>query len=284
MSSTPAPPPPKPKPAPPAASNGRTFSTRSFGIESGITQKSHKVILYSPGGAGKTSLAASIKQVGINPLFVDLEEGSRFLNVDRVNGIYTWDDLRAVLHDPGMFTKHGAVVIDSLTRAEEMASAWTIANIRNEKGNQVDSIEGYGFGKGTTHLYETFLNLLSDLDSLARSGKHVICTAHDCTATVPNPAGEDFLRWEPRLQSPASGKSSIRYRVREWADHLLFIGFDTFVAKDNKATGAGTRTIYPSELPTHLAKSRSLSQSIAYEKDSAELWRQLLGNVLPTST
>ena len=29
----------------------------------------------------------------------------------------------------------------------------------------------------------------------------------------PNPAGEDWLRYEPRLQSPNSGKASIRLRV-----------------------------------------------------------------------
>ena len=34
---------------------------------------------------------------------------------------------------------------------------------------------------------------------------NVILICHDCTATVPNPTGEDWLRYEPRLQSPGSG-------------------------------------------------------------------------------
>src|SRR5690606_13160109 len=136
-------------------------------------------------------------------------------------------------------------------------------------------IEGYGFGKGLTHLYETFLQVLGDLDGMIRRNKFVICTAHECTANVPNPAGEDWIRYEPRLQSPASGKNSIRHRVKEWCDHLLFVGYDVAV-EDGKGVGAGTRTIYPCELPICMAKSRDLADPIPYPKGSANLWKKLL--------
>lgn len=224
-------------------------------------------------------MASLIKQCGINPLFLDVEDGSNFLDVNRIGsaeGLVTWDDLRDALHSDQLWQGYGAVVIDSLTKSEELASAWTIANVKTEKGELVQSIEGYGFGKGLTHVFETFMQLLSDLDAHIRAGRHVICIAHECTANVPNPTGEDFLRYEPRLQSPASGKNSIRLRVKEWADNLIYLGYDKSVNKDGKAIGSGSRCLYPTERPTWMAKSRTLCDEIVYEKGSAALWQQLL--------
>ncbi|MBP9034672.1 MAG: hypothetical protein KBG29_12305, partial [Pseudomonadales bacterium] len=104
---------------------------------------------------------------------------------------------------------------------------------------------------------------------------HVILICHDCTNTVPNPHGEDWLRYEPRLQAPGSGKASIRLRVREWADHVLFLGYDIDV-RDGKGTGSGTRTIYPSELPHCMAKSRTMADPLPLAKFDPALWTHLL--------
>lgn len=272
--------PPKKPPAPPPAKtvNPPTVQQpkRSFKVSTGVSQICDKIVIYGPGGVGKTELCSLIAECDVKPLFLDLENGSGYHDVARIANIETWDDLRSILHDQSVWDGFDAVVIDSLTKAEELAVAWTIANVKHEKGHSVDSIESYGFGKGYTHVYETFLQLLGDLDAHHRRGRYVICVAHDCTANVPNPTGEDWIRYEPRLQAPASGKASIRSRVKEWCDHLLYVGFDTAVSKDGKATGAGTRTIYPMELPTWLAKSRSLDSPIPYAKGSSELWQQIL--------
>lgn len=266
-----------PSPSPRLASPS---STRAFAPTSGIQSKYQRIVVYGPGGVGKSELCANLNQVGVKPLFLDIGNGTSFLNVDRVSDITTWADLRAVLHEPNIWKGYGAVIIDDLTKAEELAAEWTLANVPKERKDgtkeTVSSIEGYGWGKGLTHVYETFLLLLGDLDKHVREGRQVVCIAHECTANVPNPGGEDFIRYEPRLQSPASGKSSVRHRVKEWADHMLFIGFDLFVRENGKATGAGTRTIYPVEMPTHWAKSRSLTQPIPYVKGSADIWKQLL--------
>lgn len=233
-----------------------------------------KVVIYGAGGIGKSELASLIGDIGIKPLFLDLESGSNHLSVSRIGDIQTWDELRSILQDAAMLADYGAVVVDSLTKAEEFATAWVIANVKHEKGHYVNSIEGFGFGKGLTHVYEAFLQLLGDLDGCARRGLHVICTAHDCVADAPNPSGEDWLRYEARLQNPPSGKNSIRSRVKEWCDHQLFIGYDVIV-EDGKGVGGGTRTIYPNEMPTCIAKSRTLTSPIPYQRGSSELWKQL---------
>jgi len=186
------------------------------------------------------------------------------LDLRPVTGVSTWAQMREALHAPG-WDEIKTIVIDSATKAEELAAEYTVATVPHEKGNRVQRIEDYGFGKGYVHVYDTFLTLLGDLDQHTRAGRNVVMICHDCTSNVPNPDGEDWIRYEPRLQSPASGKSSIRLRVREWADHVLFVGYDVAV-KDRKGKGSGTRTIYPSELPHCMAKSRTISEPMPLTK------------------
>lgn len=272
-SSRPATPPTAPPPAGPPSTNG---PKKQFSVRSGVAVGGQRVVVYGPGGVGKSELCSLLSDVGINPLFLDIEDGTKFLNIDRCEpSPGSFEELRQVLQADQIWEGFNAVVIDSLTKAEELAVQWTLQNVQNDKGNYVKSVEGYGFGKGFTHVYESFLPLLGDLDSHIRKGRHVVCIAHDCTTNVPNPSGEDWIRYEPRLQSPTSGKASIRHRVKEWCDHMLFIGFDLAVSKDGKATGSGTRTIYPTEYPAWWAKSRSLADPIPYEQNNPEIWRQI---------
>ncbi len=221
----------------------------------------HRVLLYGPGGIGKTTLAM---QAPGPVAFFDLDDSlGKLVPHTRNDGVNrladeccsSWDTIRSTLQSPG-WDEIRTIVVDTLTKAEEMAVAHTLEHTLQD-GKRCTSIEGYGFGKGYGYVFDTFLPLLGDLDRHARAGRNVILICHDCTSTVPNPAGEDWLRYEPRLQSPNSGKASIRLRVREWADHVLFIGYDVAVDKDGKGRGAGTRTLYTAELPHCMAKSRT---------------------------
>jgi len=237
-----------------------------------------RIGLYGPGGIGKTTLAAAAP----GPVaFIDLDDSLGVLDVDalRVPGVDSWADLRKTLQSD-RWTESGirTIVIDTATRAEELAVEWTCANVPNDRGGRVQRIEDYGYGKGYTHVYDTFLTLMGDLDAHIRAGRNIVLVAHDCTANVPNPHGEDYIRYEPRLQSPGSGKASIRLRLREWLDHLLFVGYDIAVEK-GKGQGSGTRTIYPMETPACMAKSRTLDETIPFERGSSDLWERLF----PTS-
>ena len=258
------PPPPKTKNAP-------------MGVKFGKVRKAtgHRVILYGPGGIGKTTLSS----VAPGPVaFFDLDDSLSRLqpggDIMPVEGCETWSDIRKALHAPG-WDAVKTIVIDSATKAEELCVAHTIATVPHEKGHRCKSVEDYGFGKGLSHVFDQFLPLLADLDAHCRAGRHVILICHDCTSPCPNPMGEDWLRYEPRLQSPKSGKASIRLRVREWADHMLFYGYDVAV-KDGKGTGSGTRTIYPTELPHCMAKSRTMHLPVPIGEPGPELWEQVV--------
>ncbi len=238
-----------------------------------------RICLVGSGGIGKTTLSASAP----GPVaFFDLDGSLPVLgdqltdhHIKVVEGVTTWNELRAALNGDG-WDDIKTIVIDSATKAEELATAWVLDNVPHEKGHKVSRVEDYGYGKGYGHIYDAFLLLLGDLDQHIRAGRYVNLVCHDCVTNVPNPNGDDWIRYEPRLQNPASGKWSIRLRVREWVDHLLFLGYDIAV-KDGKGQGTGTRTIYPNELPHCMAKSRTLDEPIAMEKNSTELWDQLFG-------
>ncbi len=196
--------------------------------------------------------------------------------MDRIETVDSFAALRACLQGNALEGRR-TVVIDSATKAEELAVAHTLETVKHEKGMTVGSVEGYGFGKGYQHVYDTFLLLLSDLDRQARAGRNVILIAHDCIDSVPNPTGDDWIRYEPHLQRPKSGKASIRNRVVQWADHVLFLGYDV-VSEDGKGKGAGTRTIWPIEQPSHIAKSRRIADPVQFQDGSDDtVWRRIFG-------
>ena len=233
-----------------------------------LTKKQLETVLYGTGGIGKSTLAG----LAPNPVFLDIEGGTHALDVPRVEGIESFSDLRACLQSTA-FDAYKTIILDSATRGQEWSEAHTLATVPHEKGNRVTSVEGYGFGKGYQHVYDTFLLLLADMDSQVRRGRNVILICHDCTADVPNPVGDDYIRFEPHLQAPKSGKASIRNRVVQWADHVLFVGYDV-VGKDGKGRGTGTRTIWTFELPDHIAKSRTVREALPFESiDDSTIWQ-----------
>lgn len=243
---------------------------KTFGRSRGTTRAAHRLMIYGTGGVGKTSLAAAAPA----PVFADLEGGSKDLDVERVDGIENWADLRAWLQS-GDFDGVQTVVIDSGTRAEEWCVRHVVENVRTDKGAKVETIEGYGFGKGYVYVFEEWRRFLADLEAHYNKGRNVVLVCHDRIGKVPNPSGDDYIRHEPRLQS--SEKASVMLATKEWCDHVLFIGYDV-AAKDGKAKGSGTRTIYTVEEATHMAKCRGLDGTpILYERGGVAVWQALLG-------
>ena len=280
MTTAPRPLPPRPAPAqtapppkqalPPAAG---AHPARTFAVTSGTVARPQRVMIYGPAGIGKTSLSA----LAPSPVFLDLEQGTSAMDVPRIDGLESYADVRACLQS-SVFDGFSTLVLDSGTKLEELVPAHIMSTVPTERDRMPTRLQDYGFGKELGHIYDAYLLVLQDLDRHIRSGRNVVIICHDCTNDVPNPAGENFIRFEPRLQSPKSGKASIRSRCIEWTDHVLFLGYDVNATKDGKGIGGGTRTIYPAERPDHIAKSRTLPDSqIPFTNDTdGTVWDLLL--------
>jgi hypothetical protein len=238
---------------------------KNFGRSRGITRTASRVLIYGPGGIGKSSLAAA----GPASIFADIEHSTEDLNVERIEGVENWADLRVWLLR-GYFTGIHTIVIDSATRAEQWCIAHVVANVPHEKGLRIKSVEDYGWGKGYTLVYEEWRRLLGDLESHYRQGRNIVLVAHDIDGKAPNPDGEDFLRHQPRLQN--TKEASIMRATVEWCDHVLYIGYDAAV-KDGKAKGGGSRTIFCAGTPTVIAKTRNLDgQPMPFPKGDTKFW------------
>lgn len=261
---------------PPLPAEEEDFFGDSVTFETPEAAVGHRVVLYGPGGIGKSSLA----DLAPGPVVsFDLDDSLGVLqppHTQRVSGIGNWDDLLKALGANG-WSQVGTLVIDSGTKAEELALKWTLENVpMNARGDRPKNIEDYGFGKGLTHLFDTWGVLLNALDAHAKAGRNVVMICHACTTTVPNPRGEDWIRYEPRLQSPNSGKASIRLRTLEWADHMFFMGYDLTVDDEKKARGGSTRTIYYTETPWAMAKNRmGLTGSDVVTANDDSIWRKV---------
>lgn len=248
--------PPAPRPPAPraTAASSQPIPEVDSKISKGIEKGSHRIVVYGPGGIGKSTLVAS--KPG-RTLFIDVEAGTRNLDVERIHA-NTFAEVRSILNGSKV-APYESVVIDTGTVLESLAKEHMLRTVPHEKGHFVTSIEAYGFGKGYQHLYDQMMLVVADLDRLCRAGKDVILITHECVDNVPNPSGEDFIRYEPNLYTSRAGKASVRNRVVQWADHVLFLGYDV-AAKDGKAVGGGTRTIWAHERPDHLAKTRTLTE------------------------
>jgi hypothetical protein len=237
----------------------------------------HRILIYGPGGIGKTTLCSKLPG---KTAYYDIDESLPRLRSQLDTGnlfpvtASSWSDVRATTQQDG-WDEINNIVYDSGSMLEQWAVAHTLATVKTDKDKYPASVEGYGYGKGFQFVYDTFIPLMGDLDRHARAGRNVIIVCHDCTHNVPNPNGEDWLRWEPRLQDPASGKASIRLRLKEWVDHCLFLAWDIDVNKDGKGKGCDSRTVYTKETPFCMAKSRTTQDTIPLG-DPADFWPLIL--------
>lgn len=280
--------PPKVPSAPPPSARQKTRQRKTFTTGPWTGEgEGEKVVGYGISGVGKTTLFAMMP----NPVFIGLDDGGRKIRdprtgepIRRVEGVGTFDDVRDAINQTDLFPRGGSCVIDTMTILEQWAEPWMFANIKHEKGGTVTSLEGYGYGKGYTHLFETMRLILEDLDLLIRRGVNVGLICQNMAIKRANPSGLDYLEDGPKLSHPSSEKNSVRLNICEWADHVLRIGYhDTVVtgapdAKIGKVSGDGMRAVYtmPTD-PSFFAKTRTLTEPvIAFaEPNDDSIWRML---------
>lgn len=218
-----------------------------FEITKGKVKTAIRTVLYGSEGIGKSTFASKFP----DPLFIDVEGGTKQLDVARFPQPETWLQLLAmvdaVLEDP---TVCRTLVIDTIDRAEALLSAQLLA----EAG--VDSIEKYGggYGKGYTAIQERMnKDLLNRLDRLIAKGVNVVLLAHAAMRKLESPEDPPYDRWELKVSK------KVAPLLKEWADILLFANYEVMVVEENgrnKAKGRAKRKMHANHKPTYDAKNR----------------------------
>ena len=219
-----------------------------FKISSGVQPTPVKVVLYGPEGIGKTTFASQFPDA----LFIDTEESTKMLNVRRFDKPKTWADVlgmvAAVVSNP---TICKTLVIDTADWAERLCEQYVCTR------GKVDSIEGFGYGKGYTMVGEEFAKLLDALTTVTTKGVNVVLTAHSMIRKFerPDEAGA-YDRYELKLGNKAGNRCAAA--VKEWCDLLLFANYKEIVSEvgGKKKAYGGQRVMYTTHHPCWDAKNR----------------------------
>lgn len=215
-------------------------------ISKGIKKNAIRFVIYGLEGIGKTTFASKFP----DPLFIDTEGSTRWIDVARVDGINCWADICAAIDEViAVPSVCKTLVVDTADGAEHMLAMDMLR--RDDK----KSIEDYGYGKGYTILQERFQKeLLNRLDKVIAKGIHVIITAHSRQRTVNPPDGNPYDHYELKCSKNVSPI------LKEWADCLFFMNYSFVVMTDStgkgKAQGKGERVIYTTHMPQYDAKNR----------------------------
>lgn len=228
----------------------------ALNITRGIQQHAQKVVIYGVEGIGKTTLASKFP----NPLFIDTEGSTKHLDVARLETPISWQMLLQEVKDVLTEKPCATLVIDTADWAERLCINSIIEAANNPK---VKSIEDFGYGQGYTKLVEEFGRLLDLLTTVANAGINVVLTAHSDIRKFEQPdEAASYDRYELKLSK--SGQKKLAPLVKEWADAVLFLNYETIVetvsagmgASKGKARGGTKRAMYCNHNACWDAKNR----------------------------
>lgn len=209
-----------------------------------------RVLIYGPGGVGKTTFASEAKDA----IFISAEDGADYKQVARFPAAESWQDvLDAVGELRESDHQYRTAVFDSVDWMEQLIASHVCAKHKKE------SLESFGYGAGFALVFDEMRAFISQLERLRRDkSMAIVAIAHSAVKLFNNPEGENFDRYELKLQ--ASKNASVAGLWKEWPDFLLFANYETHTTKEkNKAVkgeATGARHLYTQRSAAYDAKSR----------------------------
>lgn len=242
-----------------------------FEVSSGKIITAQKVVLYGVEGIGKTTFASQFP----SPIFIDVEDSSKHLNVDRLLPKPTsWNMLLQGINYIRDKKQWKTLVIDTLDKAEELCKQHVM------QSNNWAVIDSEGYGKKFIALEKEFGSLLNLLTDVCDSGINIVLVAHAVQRKVeePDQLGQ-YDHYELKLEK-RNGPLP-----KEWADAVLFAKFKNTIITDSKsnskkATG-GQRMMYTTHNPAWDAKNRwGLADELPF--DYSQIAQVFLENSQPS--
>lgn len=211
----------------------------------GKIDEPYLILVYGPNGVGKSSFAAEFPDCG----FIDIEDGTKNLNVERMPKPETFSDLNAQIVEFYEDKKIKSIAIDTADHLETLISKQVCTD------NGVQALTDIPHGKGFELLKDEWNKFFARLIHIKKE-KNIILIAHaDIVSfndpTQPNP----YDRYNIRLS-----KKGLQ-AVKSYVDAILFMNYTTSTAKkkgDQKAKGFGgeERALYTQYRAAHEGKNR----------------------------
>jgi hypothetical protein len=220
-----------------------------------------RIVIHGPDKIGKTSWAVGATAPNYNKgsedcIVLPTESGAEYIDVARFPLAESIDDVFGALDELLLEThSYRKVVIDTLDWLEGLARDHVC------KKHKKDNIEEFGFGKGQSLVFDVMRSLVARLERLRREKKmHIIGTAHTVIRNFKNPEGDNFDRYELKLQ--ASNNANVAGLWKEWPEYVLFTNFENLTDKKKDGqvkaiTGtSGDRILYTQRTAAYDAGSR----------------------------
>lgn len=219
-------------------------------IITGKLAKAQKVVAYGPEGVGKSTLASKFP----NPVFIDIEDSTTGMNVNRSPKPLSWTALLQLLDelisDPQGFK---TCVVDTIDYAERLCIRYVCETLNiSALGNNMEGKRDYGVSYGK--LREEFGRFLDKLSNLIdKQNIHIVLIAHHKIYKFEQP--DEIGAYDRYQLKLFSGCAEL---VKEWADLMLFCNYKTMVSEiGGKKKGSGQqRTIFTEHRACWDAKNR----------------------------
>ena len=235
-----------------------------------------KLLLYASHGVGKSTFASQAP----NPVFLDIEEGTRDLDIARWDEpITSYTQFVGILHY-FRTQEHDfqTLVIDTIDWLEKLI----FKDIAQAAG--VSSLADIDFGKGFPRAipkWETVLGTLDLIQHERRMG--IVLLGHARLERVANPEGTTYDRYAPDLWTN-SRNEGVGNMVQEWCSEVFFARKKKLVRTEGKgfnergiAMGSEEREILTSDSAFASAKNR-LSMPATVPMAWSEYHKYILAN------
>lgn len=222
----------------------------------GRSNAPYRVLIYGPGGVGKSTFCSKCKDV----YFLPTEDGVNDIHVPQYKEQITSLDLLYRILDKLLNGKHPykAICLDSTGSTESLIIEAIESRLKRTTNNKSPkSIQEMNddFGSGYTAIANEWRELLKKFDELRlKRDINILLTAHAKREKVVNLEGKDYDRFTLDLIGQKSSKV-----ITNWCDHVLFARQDVSIAAESKhklLASSGSLSIYTRGTATFSAKTR----------------------------
>jgi len=238
-----------------------------FQVVTGAVRRPHATILTGRSGIGKTYFCSTIPA----RFFVCVEEGLKGAAPDQIETLPRFE-LQKVSKKPTLRDFFDAMaefrriargqginhlVVDSLSGIEKLV------NKQACNAESVAHMEAKDFKKVWSAATPIWQDVQDEFDLVRDLGINVWIVAHDAEAKETVDDGTIYTKHDLAFQGSGSSLTELRQFWRRWADHVLFIDWDSSVkagkTMQSKAVGQykPVRIMYTRESPSRYAKNRA---------------------------